>query len=143
MAAVSSSSAAASMTRKEWDIPREHELRCEVPDSMTLTLKLVTGNAEIFGIEMAPSREYTFRGQNLAVFTWYGCHLESVSSPGVELYQADTTPMIAYVNTHIQLEARRDVALAAEDHGPKVRPFVSFALLMPLNFTFVHFYIRC
>lgn len=116
----SSSASATALTRREWDILREQELRCEVPENASLTLKLVTGNAEIFGIEMAPSREYTFKGQNLAVFTWYGCHLESKATAGVELYQADTTPMTAYVNTHIQLEARRDAALSAENNGPRV-----------------------
>lgn len=109
-------------TRGEWHLPREHELRCEVPDTGSLTLKLKAGNAEVFGIEMAPEKEYTFKGQNLAVFTWYGCTVESIaSSKDIYLYQADTTPMTAYVNTHIQLEARRDVALGAEDNGPRVR----------------------
>ena len=38
----------------------------------------------------------------------------------MSVYKADTTPLVAYVNTHIQLEARRDVALANQDYGPRV-----------------------
>lgn len=134
---LSSSSAAAApsaLIRRDWKLPREQELRCEVPETAALTIKLIMGTAEIFGVEMAPSREYAFKGQNLAVFTWYGCQLETVASSGVELYQADTTPMTAYVNTHIQLEALRDVALAAEDNGPKVIvTFKSISLLISFS----------
>jgi polyribonucleotide 5'-hydroxyl-kinase len=116
------SAAATASVRGEWRLQREHELRCEIPENASLTLRLLTGNAEIFGIEMAPSKEYAFKGQNLAVFTWHGCSLESVSSSKeVYLYQVESTPMSAYVNTHIQLEARRDIALGTQCDGPRVR----------------------
>ena len=49
----------------------------------------------------------------------YGCIIES-SGGDSALYLADSTPMIAYVNTHIQLEAKRDVAVANSDYGPRV-----------------------
>lgn len=61
-----------------------------------------------------------------AVFTWYGCTIETtgwVSS----IYVAKETPMKAYVNTHAQLEARRDKAVQelTAGHtnvtGPRVR----------------------
>lgn len=130
----SMSAAATASVRGEWRLQREHELRCEIPENASLTLRLLTGNAEIFGIEMAPSKEYTFKGQNLAVFTWHGCSLESVSSSkDVYLYQVESTPMSAYVNTHIQLEARRDIALGTQCDGPRVRfqiSAVSSSLLM-------------
>lgn len=51
-----------------------------------------------------------------AVFTWYGCTIETtgwVSS----IYVAQETPMKSYVNTHAQLEARRDKALQALQAG--------------------------
>lgn len=111
-------SSAAATSKKEWLLKKENELRCEVGEGATLLLKLISGNAEIFGVEMALGREYIIRDQNVAVFTWYGCTIES-SGEG-SIYVADTTPMVAYVNTHIQLEARRDVALANSDTGPKV-----------------------
>lgn len=116
-------SSASAATKKEWVLKKESELRCEVGEGATLTLRLKSGNAEVFGIEMALGRDYNFRDQNLAVFTWYGCVLESTGE-GSSIYVADTTPMVAYVNTHIQLEARRDVALANGEAGPRVSLFV-------------------
>lgn len=50
------------------------------------------------------------------MFTWYGCTIETtgwVSS----IYVAQETPMKSYVNTHAQLEARRDKALQALQAG--------------------------
>ena len=100
-------------------LKKETEIRCEVKDDSRLVLKLVAGSAEIFGVEMAPNKEFAFRDQNIAVYTWYGCTIEC-SGDDSGLYTTDTTPMIAYVNTHVQLEARRDVALANKDNGPRV-----------------------
>lgn len=107
------------LNKREWSLKKETEIRCEVADGATLRIKLLTGTAEIFGVELAPNKEYTFRDQNVAIFTWYGCTLES-SGDDAGLYIADSTPMIAYVNTHVQLEARRDVAVANKDAGPRV-----------------------
>jgi polyribonucleotide 5'-hydroxyl-kinase len=105
---------------KQRVLKKESEMRCEVQENATLSLKLVAGNAEIFGVEMAPNKEYIFRDQNIAVFTWYGCTIET-SGDDSGLYESDTTPMVSYVNTHVQLEARRDVAFANKDNGPRVR----------------------
>lgn len=63
--------------RVEWTLGPETELRCEVNESETLILKLLDGNAEIFGIEMAQNKEYSFIDENFAVFSWYGCTLEA------------------------------------------------------------------
>jgi polyribonucleotide 5'-hydroxyl-kinase len=104
---------------KQRILKKESEMRCEVQENATLSLKLVAGNAEIFGVEMAPNKEYVFRDQNIAVFTWYGCTIET-SGDDSGLYESDTTPMVSYVNTHVQLEARRDVAFANKDNGPRV-----------------------
>ena len=106
--------------RTEYVLNAESELRCEVSDSEPLTLKLLEGNAEIFGIEMALNKDYKFLDENFAVFSWYGCKLEAQSSGGENLYIADSTPMVSYVNTHAQLEFRRDVALSNQDIGPRV-----------------------
>jgi polyribonucleotide 5'-hydroxyl-kinase len=67
---------------------------------------------------MALNKEYTFLDENVAVFTWYGCVVESTGT--CQIYESDSTPMVAYVNTHCQLEAIRDVALYNSDFGPKV-----------------------
>lgn len=119
--------AAVSTNKKEWILQKESEIRCEVPENSTLILKLVSGTAELFGVELALNKEYYFRDQNIAVFTWYGCKLES-SGDDTALYQYDTTPMVSYVNTHIQLEARRDVALANGDFGPRVSYLIDLCL---------------
>jgi polyribonucleotide 5'-hydroxyl-kinase len=105
--------------RREHVLLKEHELRCEARENEWLTVKLLTGVAEIFGVELAQNKEYNFRDQNFAIFTWYGCTIETSGDSSV--YIADSAPMVAYVNTHIQLEARRDVALANNDFGPRVR----------------------
>jgi hypothetical protein len=109
-----------SSTTKQQLLRKETELRCEIPESAVLVVKLVAGSAEIFGIELAMNKEYTFRDQNIAIFSWYGCTIEVTASEGCSLYDSDSTPMVAYVNTHVQLEARRDVASANKDNGPRV-----------------------
>jgi polyribonucleotide 5'-hydroxyl-kinase len=107
---------------KEWVLKKESELRCEVQESQVLTLKMTAGSSEIFGVELAPNKEYTFRDQNIAIYTWYGCTIETSTDSGI--YIDDSTPMISYVNTHIQLQARRDVALNNNDNGPRVSKIV-------------------
>eukprot|EP01036_Dinobryon_divergens_P056254 gene56254-75112_t len=105
--------------KKEWVLKAESELRCVVAESETMTIQLLDGNAEIFGIEMAINRDYTFHDQSIAVFTWYGCKLEMTGNCQSS-YISTETPMVAYVNTHVQLEARRDVALANSENGPRI-----------------------
>lgn len=89
---------------------------------------MLEGNAEIFGIEMAIDHKYHFSGgeeqENIAVFSWYGCKLETeASSATTAIYTSDETPMTALVNVHVQLEARRDIALlngSGGGGGPRV-----------------------
>lgn len=106
------------------DLTAESELRCEVTDQESITVKLVSGNAELFGVELALSREYIFSDDNIAIFTWFGCKLE-VRGSCKSKYLAkagenDLGNMVALVNAHIQLEAMRDVALANGEDGPRV-----------------------
>ena len=76
---------------------------------------------ELFGIELSTNRDYTFSDENIALFTWYGCKIETTpSGDGIAPYISEDTPMVAYVNTHAQIEARRDVALANSEQGPRV-----------------------
>lgn len=112
-----------SAVAKQRLLRKETELRCEVPENVSLSVKLIVGSAEIFGIEMAMNKEYTFKDQNIAIFTWYGCTIETVGDEGSSLYESDSTPMVSYVNTHVQLESRRDVALANKDNGPRVNKY--------------------
>lgn len=108
----------------------ETELRCEVSSQEVLTVQITEGTAEIFGAELSVNKEYHFCGRNIAIFTWYGCKLTTDISPlllgqssgsiSSHLYVASDSPMISYINTHIQLEARRDVALANNEKGPRI-----------------------
>lgn len=107
------------MAAKSWVLKKESELRCEVQENDFLTLRLTAGSAEVFGVEMALNKDYSFRDQNIAVFTWYGCTIESWGSEA-SIYVTDSTPMISYVNTHVQLQAMRDVALNNSENGPRV-----------------------
>ncbi|CAN0118202.1 unnamed protein product [Phaeothamnion confervicola] len=59
---------------------------------------------------MAANHEYLFSGAKFAVYTWYGCEVET-TGPTLVAYQSSETPMIQYVNSHSQLEARRTRAL--------------------------------
>ena len=113
-------SGAAVAARKVWTLRPESELRCEVGENELLTVRVLTGGScEVFGVELLPNKEYTFTDVNIAVYTWYGCTLET-SGDCSALYDSDSTPMVAYVNTHSQLEAMRDMALANGDYGPRV-----------------------
>ena len=118
--------------RVERYIQPETELRCEVSHLEVLSVKISEGSAEILGAELTVEKEYCFTGRNFAIFSWYGCKIvtditcitpqQSGSSYTVKshLYVSQDTPMTAYVNTHIQLEARRDVALANNEKGPRI-----------------------
>ncbi|PKY03663.1 putative mRNA cleavage factor complex II protein Clp1 [Aspergillus campestris IBT 28561] len=52
------------------------EWRFEVAFGTTVRVKLLAGNAELFGTELAPSQTYTFSGTKAAIYTWHGCTLE-------------------------------------------------------------------
>jgi len=105
--------------QETYTLSAETELRSEVALGGLFKATLLEGNAEMFGVEMALNREYVFSDENIAIFTWYGCKLQTVAE-NASSYVSDSTPMVAYVNTHMQLEARRDVALANQDFGPRV-----------------------
>jgi polyribonucleotide 5'-hydroxyl-kinase len=107
----------------------EEELRLEVSFQKQTTCKILLqqGSCELYGVELALNREYVLSdgGLKLALFTWYGCVLDiSCESSQLEIcYTADaseTSCNIAFVNTHAQLEARRDEAAVSGGSGPRV-----------------------
>jgi|MDSY01.1.fsa_nt_gb polyribonucleotide 5'-hydroxyl-kinase len=85
-----------------------------------VTVVLLEGSAEVYGFPLAEGRPYRWgRGDKVAVFTWYGCRLRvtgigenDVDKDHSHVYVSDETPMVAYINTHAQLERRRDHAVA-------------------------------
>jgi hypothetical protein len=104
---------------KDWSLGAECELRCEVKAKEVLILSLIEGTGEIFGVEMAANRKYCFHDENIAVFTWKGCKLRTEGNCEA-IYTSHETPMVNVININAQLEARRDVALANADRGPRV-----------------------
>lgn len=100
-------------------LARECEYRVEVGAQSAVTLKLKSGSAELFGVELAPDRAYTLRDRKVAVFTWFGCVLEVGGTPDVA-YVSEETPMNSYLNTHAQLQRRRELAVAKRAAGPRV-----------------------
>ncbi|KIW00461.1 uncharacterized protein PV09_07986 [Verruconis gallopava] len=84
------------------------EWRFEAPSTSTgLSVKVLSGTAELFGTELAPSLAYTFRGTKGAIFTWQGCQLEITGATEGE-YVAEETPMVQYANVHFALENARN-----------------------------------
>lgn len=103
-------------------LARECEYRVEIGAQSELKLKLKSGSAELFGVELAIDHEYTLRDKKLAIFTWYGCTLEisAGSSPPDVAYSSEETPMSSYLNIHSQLQRRRELAVVKRSSGPRV-----------------------
>ena len=104
----------------------ETELRLEVPHSSGsgggLSLVLQKGSCELYGVELALHKTFILTGgTKVALFTWHGCVID-VDCDSLEIsYTSDeTNANVAYVNTHAQLEALRDEALASHTEGPRV-----------------------
>lgn len=90
------------------------------PNSSSSSPDAITGTAEVFGTELAPSRSYDFPGlTKAAIFTHHGCTL-SISGSCESEYVADETPMNEYLNVHFALENLRATAQANQIGGPRV-----------------------
>ena len=62
---------------QRFSLSPETELRIEVPFDQSATVVLVSGSGEIFGAELATSREYRFSGTNIAIFAYNISIIES------------------------------------------------------------------
>ncbi|KZT26576.1 hypothetical protein NEOLEDRAFT_1196965 [Neolentinus lepideus HHB14362 ss-1] len=122
----SGQSTVAAVPTKEWVLEPETEYRFELDPGTSLAVKLIRGQAEIFGTELVDGKAYVF-GQECkaAVFTWQGCTIEmspilslcTLRCPSTE-YVSEETPMAAYANVHTALEQRRVRALQAIRGSP-------------------------
>ncbi|KAF2188353.1 Clp1-domain-containing protein [Zopfia rhizophila CBS 207.26] len=103
------------------DLPAGTEYRFEVAFSRTFFIRLLSGTAEFFGTELAPSSKdsYTFSGTKGAIYTWHGCKLELVGEAESE-YLAEETMMMSYANAHFALENLREKAAQVGETGPRV-----------------------
>ncbi|KAI0705931.1 Pre-mRNA cleavage complex II protein Clp1-domain-containing protein [Cytidiella melzeri] len=96
---------------RDWTLNAESEYRFELDPGTSLAIKLVRGQAEIFGAELVEGKTYLFYEEcKAAVFTWLGCTMEITGQPSTE-YVSDETLMNAYGNVHLALEAMRIRAL--------------------------------
>ena len=105
----------------KYTLTKESELRLEAGDTSFAHVRLLRGNAEVFGVELAEGRVYDFApGRKVAVFTYYGADLV-VWGDVVSAYVSEETPMALYANLHQRLEARREEARSTGGQGPRVR----------------------
>lgn len=98
---------------------KECELRLEV-DASGILIRLVSGNAEIFGTELALEKAYKIHSRKFAVFTWTGAEIMVEGTP-VVAYVSTETPMMQYLNVHDYLENLRSVAEKHQDKGDIVK----------------------
>ncbi|KAF7311476.1 mRNA cleavage and polyadenylation factor CLP1 [Mycena kentingensis (nom. inval.)] len=96
--------------KQEWILAPTTEYRFELDPDTSLAVKLLHGDAEVFGAELAVNVIYLF-GQECkaAIYTWEGCTIE-MSQPSTE-YVSDETPMGVYANVHTAFEQMRVRAL--------------------------------
>jgi polyribonucleotide 5'-hydroxyl-kinase len=87
---------------KEWAIPAGGEFRVEVDFGVMVVIKLVSGAAEVFGAELAPTRDYQFTGRKVAVFSYEGAVI-SVDWPSTNSKSGELSPQLVnnveYVST--------------------------------------------
>ncbi|CCM00528.1 uncharacterized protein FIBRA_02562 [Fibroporia radiculosa] len=100
---------------RQWQLEPETEYRFELDPGNSLAIKLVDGQAEIFGAELAEGSIYVFGMEcKAAVYTWQGCTIEMTSTE----YISEETPMNAYANVHLALEQMRVRALRVIHGSP-------------------------
>ncbi|CAF9928351.1 MAG: Cleavage polyadenylation factor subunit clp1 [Heterodermia speciosa] len=102
-----------------YEIEERMEWRFEIAFGLELEVKLLSGNAEVFGTELAPKQTYIFTGTSAAIYTWHGCRIE-VKGDFQSQYIADETPMTMYTNLHFALERIREQATVNMGQGPRI-----------------------
>ncbi|KAG9318596.1 hypothetical protein JVU11DRAFT_689 [Chiua virens] len=102
----------------EYHLLPESEFRFELDPGTSIAIKLVRGQAEIFGAELAEGKSYLFANEcKAALFTWHGCTIQMTHSPHHVSgrpstdYVSDETPMATYANLHFAFEQMRVRAL--------------------------------
>lgn len=96
-------------------VPQASEWRVQVPPESTLTIKVLSGIAEIFGTELANDVDYCFQGTKFALYAVEPIELEW-KCPELSESISDETSMINVYNLHFALEKMR---ISSFD-GPRV-----------------------
>jgi polyribonucleotide 5'-hydroxyl-kinase len=112
-AAVSSSSRPA----RHETIEARSEWRFEVGFNQRYHIKLESGSAELFGVELAPRQTLTFSGYKGAIFTWQGCQLELSGDAESEYAGQETEYAVEWLNVHGMLDTLRS---QDPSQGPRV-----------------------
>jgi polyribonucleotide 5'-hydroxyl-kinase len=69
-------------------LPAHSELRFHVGADKPGTVKLISGNAELFGVELAPGKEYLLpQDKNGSIATFYGASVRLDVIVGGSTYQ--------------------------------------------------------
>lgn len=93
------------------------EWRFEVAFGQQYSIRLESGLAELFGVELALKQVYTFSGFKGAVFTWTGCQLEVTGNAESEYAGQETDYAVEWLNVHGMLESMRT---QNQRDGPRV-----------------------
>lgn len=93
-------------SRIKVEVPPMNEWRIESSNNCTITLKLESGTAEIFGTELSPSITYVFKNSmKFAVASYHGCELSYTSSVPLDSeYISEETILKQVLNLHLGLE---------------------------------------
>ncbi|KAK4544389.1 hypothetical protein LTR36_004280 [Oleoguttula mirabilis] len=105
------------IARRE-DLPPQSEWRFEAAFGQQYNIRLLSGQAELFGVELAPKQTYNLSGCKGAIFTWQGCQLEITGDAESEYSAKETEYAVEWLNLHGMLETARDEA--QPDGGPRV-----------------------
>lgn len=99
---------------------KESELRLEI-SSEGAFFQVVSGNAEVFGVEAAEGRIYALRAdRRLAIFTWFGADILVWGGVSAAYVSAESQVPL-YAALHSQLESRREASSAGGARaGPRV-----------------------
>ena len=107
-------------TSRQEQLGAQTEWRFEVRFQQQYIIRLVSGSAEIFGVELAPNQLYHFSGFKGAIFTWQGCELEISGQAESEYLGQETEYEVEWLNVHGMLESARDAAEGSSEGGPRV-----------------------
>lgn len=99
------------------DLAARTEWRFEVAFNQTYSIRLLSGQAEVFGVELAPKQPYILSGAKGAIFTWQGCQLEITGDAESEYAGQETEYAVEWLNVHGMLETVRD---EMPQDGPRV-----------------------
>ncbi|EMC91950.1 hypothetical protein BAUCODRAFT_311751 [Baudoinia panamericana UAMH 10762] len=102
-------------SRRE-ELAPQSEWRFEAGFIQSYSVRLVSGHAELFGVELAQNQTHNLSGLKGAVFTWQGCELEVIGEAESEYSAQETEYATEWINLHGMLESARDGA----SEGPRV-----------------------